>query len=109
MHAAVGWTSSAPPKNQDDYLRLSSDHAPNNVPVPKGTLVETDPASLPAHSVNVISLDNPDIKVTVLMKVRESTATQLEHCGKEIPLRAMDVGFKPPVVQCYIDMNLRKF
>ena len=55
MHDAVGWQqqqNKRPPPQAAaaaEYLRLECNDYPNNVPVPKGTLVELDPSSIPSN------------------------------------------------------------
>ena len=62
-----GWRSQSP----EDYMRSYTASLSTEF-VPKGSLVEFDPLCLPLSenmkSINVISLDNPQIKAPVMLR-----------------------------------------
>ncbi len=88
MHDKKGWTSLAA-AGADAYLRVHGSDLPD-VDVEKGTLVEVDPEGdfdpRTNISVNVVSLDRPEIKISLLMKVGH-----FAHFGDVPPLI-----FSPP-------------
>jgi len=73
-----------------DYLRTNFTNfsLSNTILVPKGTLVEFDPLCTPiekgTRSINVISLDEKDVKVSVLMK--ELVPIESHHYEILLPL-----------------------
>ena len=78
MTDQVGYQALDPPGTKsvrDNYMRLPSDRndLPKNVEVEKGTLVELDPLCIPGDQVDIVSIDRPEVKATVPMRVNDNS------------------------------------
>ena len=97
MHDKKGWQCLPNPgfsTNTSDYLRVPPTTTHDDVDVDKGTLVEVDPQSDfdPSNNISVIvvSVDRPEIKISLLMKV---SLVQFQFVLKLLTVMLISKGF----------------